>query len=186
MQQAACTRPYLDTGNSVRPCATFRVSPILYPAAAGCAAVLCPAIYAPVCGANNFTYPNSCQAACTGVTIVANTTCDATVNVKGGGSSNSNGGGAAGGGVRGGGNGHNGNGHGNNGNNGHNGNNEDSPEQGCVCPFIYQPVCGANNVTYGNACEAACAGIAVQYIGQCADEGEWLASCCRTTSRYVA
>lgn len=27
----------------------------------------------------------------------------------------------------------------------------------CPCPRIYRPVCGSNNVTYGNECEFLCA-----------------------------
>ena len=29
----------------------------------------------------------------------------------------------------------------------------------CICNKIYQPVCGCNDVTYGNSCEAECKGI---------------------------
>ncbi len=45
-------------------------------------------------------------------------------------------------------------------------------ESGCACPLYHEPMCGEDNVTYGNACEAACAGRIIQYVGQCADEGE--------------
>jgi hypothetical protein len=40
-------------------------------------------------------------------------------------------------------------------------------KDGCVCTTQYDPVCGCNNKTYGNACEAACAGIEVSYTGEC-------------------
>lgn len=37
----------------------------------------------------------------------------------------------------------------------------------CICPLIYKPVCGVNNVTYSNECEAACAKVEVAYQGEC-------------------
>lgn len=37
----------------------------------------------------------------------------------------------------------------------------------CVCTLQYDPVCGCNNKTYGNACAAACASIEVEYSGEC-------------------
>jgi hypothetical protein len=33
----------------------------------------------------------------------------------------------------------------------------------CICVKLWMPVCGANKKTYGNACEADCAG--VKYTG---------------------
>ena len=37
----------------------------------------------------------------------------------------------------------------------------------CVCPDVYRPVCGVDGVTYGNACEAACARVTVEHDGPC-------------------
>lgn len=37
-----------------------------------------------------------------------------------------------------------------------------------MCPMVYQPVCGCNDQTYGNACQAAQAGVSVIHDGECA------------------
>jgi hypothetical protein len=36
-----------------------------------------------------------------------------------------------------------------------------------ACDDVYLPVCGCDNVTYGNACSASAAGVSVQYEGAC-------------------
>lgn len=37
----------------------------------------------------------------------------------------------------------------------------------CNCDDSYEPVCGVNNVTYGNKCLIACDKIDIQYEGEC-------------------
>ncbi|MEM6346322.1 MAG: Kazal-type serine protease inhibitor [Bacteroidota bacterium] len=40
-------------------------------------------------------------------------------------------------------------------------------DQDCICALIYQPVCGCNDKTYGNSCQAECAGITTYSDGPC-------------------
>jgi hypothetical protein len=42
----------------------------------------------------------------------------------------------------------------------------------CVCPAVYMPVCGVNDVTYSNGCAAACAQVAVRHDGECGVTGD--------------
>lgn len=55
----------------------------------------------------------------------------------------------------------------------------------CQCSSTFEPVCGANNVTYGNLCVADCQNVTVEAKGVCKDDesGAWILGASRYWQR---
>lgn len=108
--------------------------------------VACPAIFDPVCGCDNLTYSNACEAAMAGVNVQFTGVCPVaacTLNtdcpsgefcMKAVGDCNGTG---------------------------------TCEAMPLICPAIFDPVCGCDGLTYGNACEAAQVGMNVELLGAC-------------------
>ncbi|UCE13464.1 MAG: hypothetical protein JSV04_14935 [Candidatus Heimdallarchaeota archaeon] len=106
---------------------------------------ICVTVWNPVCACDGMTYSNDCYAAMAGVNVDYSGACIPTCTVNADCSSTEycakEPGDCEGTGIC-----------------------ESKPE---ICPDVYDPVCGCDGRTYGNACEAAFTGVNVAYEGQC-------------------
>lgn len=108
---------------------------------------ICPCVYLPVCGCDGNTYGNDCEAAAAGVNVAYGgpcvlTACQDNADCPYGNYCSKAAGDCSGTGF--------------------------CAEKPLFCPDVWDPVCGCDNQTYGNSCEAEAAGVSVRYYGPCA------------------
>lgn len=113
------------------------------PAHKGKCDCMCPSVWDPVCGEDGNTYGNGCEASCAGVPTAQPGECGGDAVLM----SAAEGSGYIGGSC----------------------DFSTMPRDPCFCLEVWQPVCGGDGNTYGNACQARCAGVCVAYEGECLD-----------------
>ena len=108
---------------------------------------VCPDVWDPVCGCDGKTYGNACEAGAAGVTIADEGACEEGCRTNDGCSDGEycikRVGDCEGEGV--------------------------CTAMPMACPEIYDPVCGCDGKTYGNACEAGAAGVSIADKGKCTE-----------------
>jgi hypothetical protein len=107
---------------------------------------VCPDLWDPVCGCDGKTYGNECEAAMAGVNVAHWGECPSPSCTDNSDCSSDSWCAKAVGDC--------------------DGTGQCQPRPG-VCPDLWAPVCGCDGKTYGNACEAAAAGVNVHYAGEC-------------------
>jgi len=107
----------------------------------------CPGVWEPVCGSDQETYSNRCEAECAGVSVAYEGECASSTGLPCESDADCSDGAMC-----------------------QEGFCTDITVPGCECPNVWEPVCGADGETYANICELQCHEVAMLYWGECQDD----------------